>query len=96
VIDRIREPESVATSNAQAFGQIAERDGAWLSDDVKSITRTTPRPLHTFIADHAQALGRWSGHRHRAGSSRAARSRIHHRRHAGVSADETAVADVIS
>jgi uncharacterized protein YbjT (DUF2867 family) len=48
--------EAVATSNAQAFGLIVEGDAAWLSDDVKSITRTTPRPLRTFIADHAQAF----------------------------------------
>ena len=49
-------PETVATSNAQAFGLIAEGDAAWLSDDVKSITGTAPRPLHTFIADHVQAF----------------------------------------
>jgi uncharacterized protein YbjT (DUF2867 family) len=49
-------PEAVATSNAQAFGLIAEGDAAWLSDDVKSITGTAPRPLHTFIADHVQAF----------------------------------------
>jgi uncharacterized protein YbjT (DUF2867 family) len=45
-------PESVATSNAQAFGLIAEGDAAWLSDDVKSITGTPPRPLRSFITDH--------------------------------------------
>ena len=49
-------PEAVATSNAQAFGLIAEGDAAWLSDDVTSITGTAPRPLHTFIADHVQAF----------------------------------------
>jgi uncharacterized protein YbjT (DUF2867 family) len=49
-------PEAVATSNAQAFGLIAEGDAAWLSDDVKSITDTAPRPLRTFIADHVQAF----------------------------------------
>ena len=49
-------PEAVATSNAQAFGLIAEGDAAWLSDDVKSITGTAPRPLRTFIADHVQAF----------------------------------------
>ena len=48
--------EAVATSNAQAFGLIAEGDAAWLSDDVKSITDTAPRPLRTFIADHVQAF----------------------------------------
>jgi uncharacterized protein YbjT (DUF2867 family) len=49
-------PEAVATSNAQAFGLIAEGDAAWLSDDVKSITGIAPRPLRTFIADHVQAF----------------------------------------
>ena len=49
-------PDAVATSNAQAFAQIAEGDAAWLSDDVKSITGTTPRTLHTFIADHIAAF----------------------------------------
>ena len=49
-------PEAVATSNAEAFGLIAEGDAAWLSDDVTSITGTTPRLLPTFIADHVQAL----------------------------------------
>ena len=38
-------PEAVATSNAQAFGLIAEGDAAWLSNDVTSITGTAPRPL---------------------------------------------------
>jgi uncharacterized protein YbjT (DUF2867 family) len=49
-------PEAVATSNAQAFGLIAEGDAAWLSDDAKSITGTAPRPLRAFIADHVQAF----------------------------------------
>jgi uncharacterized protein YbjT (DUF2867 family) len=49
-------PEAVATSNAQAFGLIAEGDATWLSNDVKSITGTAPRPLRTFIADHVQAF----------------------------------------
>ncbi|HEX6520695.1 MAG TPA: SDR family oxidoreductase [Streptosporangiaceae bacterium] len=49
-------PESVANSNAQAFGLIAEGDAAWLSDDVESITGTAPRSLHTFIADHVAAF----------------------------------------
>ena len=49
-------PEAVATSNAQAFGLIAEGDAAWLSDDVEAITGTPPRPLRTFIADHVQAF----------------------------------------
>jgi uncharacterized protein YbjT (DUF2867 family) len=49
-------PEAVATSNAQAFGLIAEGDAAWLSDDVTSISGTAPRPLPTFIADHVQAF----------------------------------------
>jgi hypothetical protein len=48
-------PDAVATSNAQAFGLIAECDAAWLSDDVESITGTAPRTLHTFIADHVAA-----------------------------------------
>ena len=49
-------PEAVATSNAQAFGLIAEGDAAWLSDDVTSITGTSPSSLRTFIADHVQAF----------------------------------------
>jgi uncharacterized protein YbjT (DUF2867 family) len=49
-------PDAVATSNAQAFGLIAEGDAAWLSDDVESITGTAPRTLHTFIADHVAAF----------------------------------------
>jgi uncharacterized protein YbjT (DUF2867 family) len=49
-------PVAVATSNAQAFGLIAEGDAAWLADDVKSVTGTAPRPLHSFIADHAAAF----------------------------------------
>jgi uncharacterized protein YbjT (DUF2867 family) len=49
-------PEAVAISNAQAFGLIAEGDAAWLSDDVKSITGTPPRPLRSFITDHITAF----------------------------------------
>ena len=49
-------PEAVETSNAPAFGLIADGDAAWLSDDVKSIAGTVPRPLRTFIADHVQAF----------------------------------------
>ncbi len=45
-------PEAVATSNAQAFGLIAEGDAAWLSGDVAALTGTQPRSLRTFIADH--------------------------------------------
>jgi len=49
-------PDAVATSNAQAFGLIAEGDAAWLADDVKSITGTAPRSLRSFIADHVAAF----------------------------------------
>ncbi|MDN3359650.1 NmrA family NAD(P)-binding protein [Actinomadura sp. DC4] len=49
-------PEAVATSNAQAFGLIAEGDAAWLSEDVESITGTAPRTLRTFVADHVAAF----------------------------------------
>jgi uncharacterized protein YbjT (DUF2867 family) len=49
-------PEPVATSNAQAFGLIAEGDAAWLSDDVESLTGTRPRDLHTFIADNVNVF----------------------------------------
>ena len=38
-------PETVATSNAQAFGLIAEGDAAWLSDEVASLTGSAPRPV---------------------------------------------------
>jgi uncharacterized protein YbjT (DUF2867 family) len=49
-------PEAVATSNAQAFGLIAEGDAAWLSRDVVTITGTSPRDLHTFVLDHLPAF----------------------------------------
>ena len=49
-------PETVATSNAQAFGLIAEGDAAWLSHDVESVTGIAPRTLRTFIADHVAAF----------------------------------------
>jgi uncharacterized protein YbjT (DUF2867 family) len=49
-------PEAVATSNAQAFGLIAEGDAAWLSPDVVTITDTSPRDLHTFFLDHLPAF----------------------------------------
>jgi uncharacterized protein YbjT (DUF2867 family) len=49
-------PETVATSNAQVFGLIAEGDAAWLSDDVASITGDRPRSLRAFIADHITAF----------------------------------------
>lgn len=49
-------PETVATSNAQAFGLIAEGDAAWLSEEVAAVTGTAPRPLRTFIADHVAAF----------------------------------------
>jgi uncharacterized protein YbjT (DUF2867 family) len=49
-------PDAVATSNAEAFGLIAEGDAAWLSDDVATITGTAPRTLHTFVADHVAAF----------------------------------------
>jgi uncharacterized protein YbjT (DUF2867 family) len=49
-------PETVATSNAQAFGLIAEGDAAWLSDEVAAITGAAPRLLRTFIADHIAAF----------------------------------------
>lgn len=45
-------PETVATSNAQAFGLIAEGDAAWLSDDVQTITGAHPRNLSTFLHDY--------------------------------------------
>ena len=56
VMVRAGVPATVATSNAQAFGLIAEGDAAWLSDDVASVTGTGPRPLRTFIADHIAAF----------------------------------------
>lgn len=46
-------PESVATSNAQAFELIAEGDAAWITDDVETITGDAPRTLHAFITEHA-------------------------------------------
>jgi uncharacterized protein YbjT (DUF2867 family) len=49
-------PEAVATSNAQAFGLIAEGDAAWLTDDVATLTGTAPRSLHTFITEHTAAF----------------------------------------
>jgi uncharacterized protein YbjT (DUF2867 family) len=49
-------PDVVATSNAQAFGLIAQGDAAWLSGDFESLTGTPPRTLHTFITDHIKAF----------------------------------------
>jgi uncharacterized protein YbjT (DUF2867 family) len=49
-------PEAVATSNAQAFGLIAEGDAAWLTDDVVAVTGTAPRSLHSFITQHIAAF----------------------------------------
>lgn len=49
-------PGTVATSNAQAFGLIAEGDAAWLTSDVATLTATAPRGLHTFITEHAAAF----------------------------------------
>jgi hypothetical protein len=49
-------PETVATSNAQAFALIAEGDAAWLSQDVESVTGAAPRTLRTFLADHVAAF----------------------------------------
>jgi uncharacterized protein YbjT (DUF2867 family) len=49
-------PEAVATSNAQAFGLIAEEDAAWLSEDVELVTGRAPRYLQTFLADHLTAF----------------------------------------
>ncbi len=49
-------PEHVATSNAQAFGLIAQGDAAWITDDVLTITGRAPRSLHAFISDYAGAF----------------------------------------
>lgn len=49
-------PEAVATSNAQAFGLIAEGDAAWLTDEVATLTGTAPRSLQEFLAEHAAAF----------------------------------------
>jgi uncharacterized protein YbjT (DUF2867 family) len=49
-------PQGVATSNAQAFGLIADGDAAWLSDDVESITGAAPRSLRIFIAENLGAF----------------------------------------
>jgi uncharacterized protein YbjT (DUF2867 family) len=49
-------PEAVATSNALAFGLIADGDAAWLTSDVATLTGTAPRSLHTFITEHAAAF----------------------------------------
>ncbi len=49
-------PEHVATSNAQAFGLIAEGDAAWITDDVLTITGHAPRSLHAFISECAAAF----------------------------------------
>ncbi|MGP2436937.1 SDR family oxidoreductase [Streptomyces sp. JW3] len=50
-------PEPVATSNAQAFGLIAEGDAAWVSPDVETLTGKPPRDLRTFLRDHLAAFG---------------------------------------
>jgi uncharacterized protein YbjT (DUF2867 family) len=49
-------PEPVATSNAQAFGLIAEGDAAWLSDDVESLIGNRPRGLRAFVAGQVKAF----------------------------------------
>jgi uncharacterized protein YbjT (DUF2867 family) len=49
-------PEAVATSNAQAFGLIAEGDAAWLTDEVATLTGAALRSLQAFIAEHAAAF----------------------------------------
>jgi uncharacterized protein YbjT (DUF2867 family) len=49
-------PEAVATSNAWAFGLIAEGDAAWLTDEVATLTGNAPRGLHAFLAEHAAAF----------------------------------------
>ncbi|WP_329065741.1 NmrA family NAD(P)-binding protein [Amycolatopsis sp. NBC_01480] len=49
-------PEAVATSNAQAFGLIADGDAAWLTSDVATLTGIAPRSLRTFITEHAAAF----------------------------------------
>jgi uncharacterized protein YbjT (DUF2867 family) len=49
-------PEAVATSNAQAFGLIADGDAAWLTGDVAALTGTEPRGLRAFVADHLAAF----------------------------------------
>ena len=49
-------PEHVATSNAQAFGLIAEGDAAWITDDVLTITGHSPRSLRAFITEFAAAF----------------------------------------
>ncbi|MEV6796267.1 SDR family oxidoreductase [Streptomyces sp. NPDC051320] len=46
-------PEPVASSNAQAFGLIADGDAAWLTGDVATLTGNAPRSLHTFTTEHA-------------------------------------------
>jgi uncharacterized protein YbjT (DUF2867 family) len=47
-------PESVATSNAQVFGSIAEGDAAWCTDDAAMLIGRPPRSLSTFVAEHAE------------------------------------------
>lgn len=49
-------PEHIATSNAQAFGLIAEGDAAWITNDVLTITGHAPRSLHAFIIEFAAAF----------------------------------------
>lgn len=49
-------PDPVATSNAQAFGLIAEGDAAWITDNVQTITGNPPRTLHAFITERAAAF----------------------------------------
>lgn len=49
-------PDAVATSNAQAFGLIAEGDAAWLTGDVRALTGNGPRGLRTFITEQVAAF----------------------------------------
>ena len=49
-------PDTVATSNAQAFGLIATGDAAWLTDDVSNVTGVSPRSLHAFLEQRQTAF----------------------------------------
>lgn len=45
-------PLAVATSNAQAFGLVADGDAAWVTDDVLTLTGRAPRGLSSFLVEH--------------------------------------------
>jgi len=49
-------PTPVAQSNAHAFRLIGDGDAAWVTDDVSTLTGTTPRTMREFITQHRSSF----------------------------------------